>query len=185
MEMDWCTDFCLACDKQTSGKAYCSESCRLADISPESSPNLHSSSRVPSPLMLLPWAPYSHAALPSPQSPSYAPPAPAVPGFRLPPAFDFAAFRSPIVASATTTTTTIVNAVSQPFSIPSPLAMLKPSTSQTSLSSLRSQESVRSAVNDRAKSELRNYAGSFDHVRNWKRRLNRRGSISDCGSGSL
>lgn len=28
----WCSDFCLACDQQTYGTAYCSQTCRLADL---------------------------------------------------------------------------------------------------------------------------------------------------------
>ncbi|KAH8899553.1 hypothetical protein GQ53DRAFT_758734 [Thozetella sp. PMI_491] len=31
MSFDWAHQFCLACDKQTDGATYCSESCRLAD----------------------------------------------------------------------------------------------------------------------------------------------------------
>ncbi|KAK4162284.1 hypothetical protein QBC43DRAFT_215752 [Cladorrhinum sp. PSN259] len=31
MSFDWDHQFCLGCDKQTEGSAYCSESCRLAD----------------------------------------------------------------------------------------------------------------------------------------------------------
>ncbi|KAK3366449.1 hypothetical protein B0H63DRAFT_405486 [Podospora didyma] len=31
MSFDWAHQFCLACDKQTDGTTYCSESCRLAD----------------------------------------------------------------------------------------------------------------------------------------------------------
>jgi hypothetical protein len=37
MSFDWAHQFCLACDKQTDGAAYCSESCRLADYEKTSS----------------------------------------------------------------------------------------------------------------------------------------------------
>lgn len=31
-EIQWDHQFCLACDRQTDGATYCSESCRLADL---------------------------------------------------------------------------------------------------------------------------------------------------------
>lgn len=40
----WTQDFCLGCDQQTDGTAYCSESCRLADFDKTSMPGSVASS---------------------------------------------------------------------------------------------------------------------------------------------
>ncbi|KAL4789855.1 hypothetical protein BDV19DRAFT_13482 [Aspergillus venezuelensis] len=48
---------------------------------------------------------------------------------------------------------------------------LSPSSSQTSLSSLRSNSSQGSSISSQSQTELRDYASSFDHVRDLKRRL--------------
>lgn len=48
---------------------------------------------------------------------------------------------------------------------------LSPSSSQTSLSSLRSNSSLNSILSDRFQNELRDYASSFDQVRDLKRRM--------------
>ncbi|KAK4111195.1 hypothetical protein N656DRAFT_712405 [Canariomyces notabilis] len=48
MSLEWTHEFCLACDKQTDGTTYCSESCRLADYEKTSS---SSSSAASSPTL--------------------------------------------------------------------------------------------------------------------------------------
>ncbi|KAL4981619.1 hypothetical protein BDW68DRAFT_172084 [Aspergillus falconensis] len=48
---------------------------------------------------------------------------------------------------------------------------LSPSSSQTSLSSLRSSSSQGSPISSQSQTELRDYASCFDHVRDLKRRL--------------
>ncbi|KAL4905678.1 hypothetical protein BDW74DRAFT_11423 [Aspergillus multicolor] len=48
---------------------------------------------------------------------------------------------------------------------------LSPSSSQTSLSSLRSYSSQGFPISSQSQTELRDYASSFDHVRDLKRRL--------------
>lgn len=48
---------------------------------------------------------------------------------------------------------------------------LSPSSSQTSLSSLRSNSSLNSNISGRFQNELRDYASSFDQVRDLKRRM--------------
>ncbi|KAL4913473.1 hypothetical protein BDW62DRAFT_192444 [Aspergillus aurantiobrunneus] len=48
---------------------------------------------------------------------------------------------------------------------------LSPSSSQTSLSSLRSSPSQSSPISSQSQTELRHYASCFDHVRDLKRRL--------------
>lgn len=42
-DLDWEHQFCLACDRQTEGTTYCSESCRLSDFE-KCSPSPYSSS---------------------------------------------------------------------------------------------------------------------------------------------
>ena len=49
--------------------------------------------------------------------------------------------------------------------------VLSPSSSHTSLSSLQSNSSLNSTVSDRFQSELRDYASSFDQIRDLKRRM--------------
>ncbi|KAH6678924.1 hypothetical protein F5X68DRAFT_35423 [Plectosphaerella plurivora] len=44
MADSWAHEFCLGCDKQTDGTAYCSESCRLADFEKTSMPGSVASS---------------------------------------------------------------------------------------------------------------------------------------------
>jgi len=41
MESDWSLDFCLACDKQTTEGAYCSQACRAADLHMAEAHRLH------------------------------------------------------------------------------------------------------------------------------------------------
>ncbi|OOF90000.1 hypothetical protein ASPCADRAFT_60352 [Aspergillus carbonarius ITEM 5010] len=52
-----------------------------------------------------------------------------------------------------------------------PTRVLSPSSSQTSLSSIQSNSSQPFVVASQFKNELRDYASSFDHVRDLKRRF--------------
>ncbi|KAK3387077.1 hypothetical protein B0H63DRAFT_148318 [Podospora didyma] len=79
MSFDWTHQFCLACDKQTDGATYCSESCRLADYEKTSVP----SSGPSSPTMRGPARDWS-----------YAKPTTASTKFYLSPAYDFSSPRS-------------------------------------------------------------------------------------------
>ncbi|POS87346.1 hypothetical protein EPUL_002340 [Erysiphe pulchra] len=45
-EVDWSHSFCLACDRQTEGSVYCSETCRLADYEDASSSSSVDSSPI-------------------------------------------------------------------------------------------------------------------------------------------
>lgn len=108
---EWSLDFCLVCDRQTSGGAYCSQSCRLSELdrtSPEDEQE--------------PLAAQSHSS----------------------------------------TFNSNVNSQSAPC--------LSASSSQTSLSSLRSHASEATLPNQ-LQGELRDYASCFDPVRDLKRRL--------------
>ncbi|PGH13807.1 hypothetical protein AJ80_06195 [Polytolypa hystricis UAMH7299] len=146
MATTWSLDFCLVCDRQTLGGAYCSQTCRLAELdacstgsepsSPTTGPqNAWSSTRNENGLGLLG------------------------------PAIDFTAYKSP--------TSTHYHYPQTSFStyVQSSRRGLTPSSSQTSLSSLQSISTTTSALSDEVQSELDDYAGCFDRVRDWKRRL--------------
>jgi ECL1/2/3 zinc binding proteins len=170
MEMDWSPDFCLACDRQTSGGAYCSQACRLADLERASSGS--DSSTPSSPAAPASWA---SSALGTGS------------GFYLPPPLNFAAYMS--TASSRSVSNRSFTAASPPaFRLPSfPSGSrssssnsitgysLKPtlttSTSRSSLSSLHSSSPEGGVLSDQARNELRDYASCFDQVRDWKRRV--------------
>ncbi|KAJ5768816.1 hypothetical protein N7520_003375 [Penicillium odoratum] len=111
MSTEWSLDFCLACDRQTLGGPYCSQSCRLAELD-----------------------------RPTPEDES-----------------------SPKASHSRSSTLD-----SHPESRSS--RSLSASSSQTSLSSLRSHTS-NTTFSDHLQVELRDYASSFDPVRDLKRRI--------------
>lgn len=146
MSCDWTHQFCLACDKQTDGTTYCSESCRLADYektsapsSGQSSPGLadHSSS--------YPW--------------TFSKPTTTSRSLYLAPAFDFG---SPHPYGSS-------NPSSCASSTLVPKA-LSPSNSHSSLCSMKSTSSTESQLSEKAAKELRAYARSFESVRLQRRR---------------
>ncbi|KAM0328484.1 hypothetical protein ACHAQA_004891 [Verticillium albo-atrum] len=143
----WAHEFCLGCDKQTDGTAYCSESCRLADFektsassSPASSPGLNTSTG--------PWTT-------SQRQPSR---------FYLSPAIDFTN------AQPFGTATSFLSAGSSPSTV-SPLTT---SSSNTSLASMGSNASSNMdshmQLNEKTQKELCSYAASFDSIRTQRRR---------------
>ena len=167
MDANWSPDYCLACDRQTSAGAYCSQSCRLADVEtsscasePSSPANLEESSF---------WARST--------SPSKS-------GFYLQPAFDFGAYQSSRARSSPTSRRTVVTHPTATFSTsfhtqtpPNPLPsssqrVLTPSSSRSSLKSVQSSRSQTISLSAQARTELRGYTDSFDCIRNWKRRMN-------------
>ncbi len=165
MDSKWSPDYCLACDRQTSGGAYCSQACRLAEL--ETSYGSEPSSPTTSSLPPF-WASVNQSS---------------GSGFYLQPAFDFAAYRPSSVspsqaalreASAaqmprfTSSFQTVTPSV--PFS--STTRALTPSSSRSSLSSISSNSSTSGCLSAQALSELRSYSNSFDVIRNWKRRMN-------------
>lgn len=166
MDSNWSPDYCLSCDRQTSGGVYCSQVCRLAD--------LETSSCVSEPAS--PTSPGQSSFWASSTSPSKA-------GFYLQPAFDFAAYRStkPFSASDSHRTkpafqtsyfSTAFQTQTPPIPPPSSKPILTPSSSQSSLSSMQSKASQKSGLSAQAKTELRSYTNSFDLIRNWRRRMN-------------
>lgn len=168
-EMDWSPDFCLACDRQSSTGAYCSQACRLADIEKAGSEAVSPTS---------PAAPASWASSCLGTGS----------GFYLPPPVNFAAYKSSSMGHPSATFRTPSNSAAQPcyFSNSTPKSQststtsslassskraLTPSSSRTSLSSLQTTSTQEGQLSDQARSELRGYASSFDQVRDWKRRM--------------
>jgi hypothetical protein len=144
-DLQWDHQFCLACDRQTDGATYCSESCRLADYEKTSSTP---SSGASSPALAgpsQPWSLSSKASTPN--------------KFYLSPALDFTNSRTYGSLSSSTSSSQAPR-------------LLTPSSSHGSLSSLGSTTSTAEAnqVSDKARRELRAYASSFEQVRLQRRR---------------
>ncbi|KAF8459119.1 hypothetical protein BGX38DRAFT_1138648 [Terfezia claveryi] len=172
--LDWSPDFCLSCDRQSvNGEAYCSQSCRLADLERASGGSSAASSPHTSPT-------------------SWTTPTPQGNGFYLPPALNFSTMSSRQASSASSSprgsissSSTPPPAVYQPVqhqtrsrytpancSQNGQTSTLYPSPSRTSLSSMQSTSQQDSGyLSDKARNELRDYASSFDLVRDWKRRM--------------
>ena len=187
--MGWSLDFCLTCDRQTTGGAYCSQACRLADLekaSPRSEPVI---SRQPGRLLET-WSPSLSSSISAPPPPldrfsplksrsSSSPSSSSLPPsvFDLPPPINFTAYRRarpteeainhPRPADVRSTSSTTI------MTTPSTRPALTSSSSQTSLVSL--QSSMTSIDDDRrlsdaVRTELRAYASCFDRIRDWKHR---------------
>ncbi|KAF8421940.1 hypothetical protein EV426DRAFT_699427 [Tirmania nivea] len=171
--LDWSPDFCLSCDRQSvNGGAYCSQSCRLADLERASGGSSAASSPQTSPT-------------------SWSTPTPQANGFYLPPALNFSAMSSRQASSASssprgsisssTPPSLVYQSAQQPtqtgytfasYSQNRQSSTLYSSPSRTSLSSMQSSSQQDSGyLSDKARNELRDYASSFDLVRDWKRRM--------------
>ncbi|KAB5582639.1 hypothetical protein GE09DRAFT_1211275 [Coniochaeta sp. 2T2.1] len=144
MSLDWTHQFCLACDKQTDGTTYCSESCRLADYERSSAPSSGQSSPGLAESSSFPWS-FSKPA--STSRPLY-----------LAPAYDFSNARPYGSQRSQSTGSTLA-----------PRA-LSPSNSHSSLCSMKSTASTDSQLSEKAARELRAYAHSFESVRLQRRR---------------
>ena len=159
--MEWCTDFCLSCDQQTNGSAYCSQACRMADLDRV---NTSGSSSLEST---------------SPLSLSSSSTSPVRSSFYLPPAIDFSAYRSsPVTFSRESSRITAAQRGSLQRSQTSPSStnvssqgQLKTSSSGMSLSSVHQLPNTsRTSLSQQSKYDLSAYANAFDEVRLLKRR---------------
>ncbi|KAL2000757.1 hypothetical protein VTN02DRAFT_2659 [Thermoascus thermophilus] len=150
MAIEWSLDFCLVCDRQTFGGAYCSQACRLAELDQLSSEHGRSSPTASNAGKgVTENMPVNSAMDPTTHRYSAA-------GFGQPMAAPISRGYSHLLSDVT----------------PSSSRVLCPSSSQTSLSSLQSASSSQPlALSDRVRDELRDYASCFDQVRDWKRRL--------------
>lgn len=171
--LDWSPDFCLSCDRQSvNGGAYCSQSCRLADLERASGGSSTASSPQTSPT-------------------SWTTPTPQGNGFYLPPALNFSAMSDRQTSSALSSPRGSISSSTPPpmlcqspqqptrspytptiYSQNGQTSTLYSSPSRTSLSSMQSTSQQDSGfLSDKARNELRDYASSFDLVRDWKRRM--------------
>ena len=153
MELSWSLHYCLACDKQTQGEAYCSQSCRLADLETSST-----------------WsAPISPTAPNSSQSSTNS-------GFYLSPAINFAAYKTATTGTASASTPNYNRSPMSPYfpgHTPSHTTNSKtvtPSTSQSSLGPVKGTSPPINQLSEQARLELLGYTNSFDNIRNWRRR---------------
>lgn len=153
MELTWSLDYCLACDRQTQGEAYCSQTCRLADLETSAT-----------------WSgPTSPTTCTSSTNANRGS------GFYLSPAIDFTASKP-----SSTSLSNLASQSSSPLSSYFPKnsssqtnvsKTLTPSSSQSSLSSTQSSPSQSRTISDQDRAELLGYTNAFDNVRNWKRRM--------------
>ncbi|KAM0806070.1 hypothetical protein BDR22DRAFT_816302 [Usnea florida] len=159
MELNWAPDYCLACDKQTEGETYCSQTCRLADLEKSSGWSGSTS----------PTTPTSTSSDSNRGS-----------GFYLSPAFDFAAYKTPQTTPDWPTSGRSPKRQNSYFcgtteAQTASSRTLSPSSSHSSLSSTMttasSSSSRRNPLSEQVRTELRGYTDSFDDTRNWKRRM--------------
>lgn len=151
-DLSWEHQFCLSCDRQTDGPAYCSESCRLSDFekssttgSPASSPSLASQN--------FGWSTSKgHSKL------------------YLAPAYDF----SNAQPYGSTPRPQQSHSHSHQFTKPSNYGRtLTPSSSHSSLCSIQSTSSTGSEgrqLSEKSRKQLQDYASSFEHARLQRRR---------------
>jgi len=178
--MDWSPNYCLNCDKQTAEPHYCSQACRLADLEKSAfsapvTPSLDYSSSSP-------YSTLSFSATATNRSNIQ---------IQLPPAFNFAAYRqgssaatySPPSSPRSSATSSQQNYSTAKYytsshspalhrsasEYPPRQRSLNTSTSRSSLSSIASTST--SGLSDQALSELQKYSNSFDHMRDYKRRV--------------
>jgi len=161
--MDWSPDFCLACDRQTDGNVYCSEACRLAEYEKASS---GAGSVASSPTSLR-----GSVSWPSTR--------PSNNGFYMEPAYNFS--KAQPYGTTPSPRTTNFYQLSRPQSSPTTFSsnpVLTPSSSQSSLFSMRSTSSSSSTasepsqLSDESRKALRAYASSFDQSRYSRRQSN-------------
>jgi len=151
--MDCFTDYCLSCDRQTNGTPFCSQACRLAEL--------------------------DHCSPQEPLSPSYTSSEAvgqtrveaAKSGFYLPPAFDFSRHRTSPPATLKRVHSSTLKGTRTSQSTSNGISNLSPTSSQTSLSSIKTTQSQCSKLSEQAENDLKDYARSFDQVRTLRRRI--------------
>ena len=151
MELTWSLQYCFACDRQTQGEAYCSQSCRLADLEMSST-----WSGLISPTT-------SHTTQSSRSS-----------GFYLSPAINFATCKTSDKGSLPAADQNHSPLASyypgHGSSHGNASKTITPSTSQSSLSSTQTSSPPANRLSEQARIELLGYTNSFDNIRNWRRR---------------
>jgi hypothetical protein len=148
-DLSWEHQYCLACDRQTDGATYCSESCRLSDFEKSAS-----SASTPT---SYPTLTASDVAWQAPRSQGR---------FFLSPAYDFS-------NAQPYGSTPVAQPCLSKRSEASSARILTPSSSHSSLCSLQSTTSIGSdstQLSDKARKQLRDYASSFEHAQLQRRR---------------
>ncbi|ROT39362.1 hypothetical protein SODALDRAFT_332804 [Sodiomyces alkalinus F11] len=153
----WTHEFCLGCDKQTDGTAYCSESCRLADFEKTSM-----SSSMPGIDTLTTSSCSSYSGTGKQQQPGRFYLSPAI-DFTNPQPFSTTPPASPSDISSRKTSPTTLNG-------PRTLSTSSSNTSLCSMQSSTSSNSDSSQLPEKTRQELHGYAASFDNVRLQRRR---------------
>lgn len=143
MAIEWSPDYCLVCDRQTLGGAYCSQACRLTELDP-----LSLESESPSRHTQIPRNSATHSSSRSNTAYSFGSADSNSRTLSVPSSYGFTERRSHPTSDN-----------------------LAPSPSRTSISSLRSNASQSEMVTGQARNELRDYASCFDQVRDLKRRM--------------
>ncbi|KAH6656343.1 hypothetical protein BKA67DRAFT_531621 [Truncatella angustata] len=144
----WEHQYCLACDRQTDGATYCSESCRLSDFDKSSTTY---STPASSPGLEGPGFTWTSSRRQS--------------KFYLSPAYDFSNAQP---YGSTTQSQTYLSRQSI-----SSTGQLTPSSSYSSLNSMQSTSSTGAEgkqLSDKARKQLRDYASSFENARVQRRR---------------
>ncbi|KAI9055591.1 hypothetical protein LZ554_000537 [Drepanopeziza brunnea f. sp. 'monogermtubi'] len=154
-DMDWSPAFCLACDRQTDGNVYCSESCRLAEYENASTAGSAASS---------PTSPRAPVSWPANRSNNR---------FYMEPAYNFKNAQ-PYGTTPSPRASNFSHPARSPSSpVTSTKVTLTPSSSQSSLFSLQSTHSTTSPepiqLSEESRKALRAYASSFDQSRNSRR----------------
>lgn len=159
----WCSDFCLACDQQTYGTAYCSQTCRLADLE-ISTPGFESTS--PRSRHRRREGSYFGHANYSSSSQSTGP--------SMSVGHSKATRRTTKQGTADARDTTsqylFGKIISESQSPSAANGCVSPSSSGGSLSSLQSSSSVQGRLSPQTMNALKSYADSFDRSRDLKRK---------------
>ncbi|CZS99312.1 uncharacterized protein RAG0_07681 [Rhynchosporium agropyri] len=157
-EMEWSPAFCLACDRQTDGKVYCSEACRLAEYENTSISGSPASS---------PLSPRASVSWPATRQSNN--------GFFMEPAYNFHNAQPYGSTSSPRNSQFSYSARPQPSPTVSK-STLTPSSSQSSLFSMQSTQSSTSTepiqLSDESRKALRAYASAFDQSRYSRRQSN-------------
>lgn len=159
----WCSDFCLTCDQQTYGTAYCSQTCRLADL--EISMPAYDS---PSPKSRSRRKEGVHVGYQS-SSPSHQSSGTAF-GTRQGKNEFSATSRGTVHARDTASQYFFGKIISESQSQSHPNGSMSPSSSDGSLSSMQSNSSSHARISSQAVNALKSYADSFDRSRDLKRK---------------
>lgn len=156
----WAHQFCLACDRQVdSDAAYCSEACRLTEFESLWDRRSSTSSQASSPGLTPPSYPWQGMTKPIDQVPCSM-------KYYLSPAYDFTnsspygphPVQQKLFGNYTMSSNKGYQQPTQPG------RALSPSSSHTSLCSMQSSSTTSDPnhISDKARAELRAYAGSFE-----------------------